>query len=46
MCLGLFFLVGIQLIFIGLLGEYSPRFTRRSAAAPTVIERERINVPD
>ena len=22
MCLGLFFLVGIQLIFIGLLGEY------------------------
>jgi hypothetical protein len=38
--------VGIQLVFIGLLGEYVTAIRAGSAAAPTVIERERINVPD
>ena len=43
---GLFFLVGIQLIFIGLLGEYVTAIYAQVRRGPTVIERERINLPD
>jgi glycosyltransferase involved in cell wall biosynthesis len=43
---GLFFLVGIQLIFIGLLGEYVTAIHAQVRRGPTVIERERINLPE
>jgi len=43
---GLFFLAGIQLIFIGLLGEYVTAVHAQVRRGPTVIERERINLPE
>lgn len=40
---GMFFLGGVQLIFLGLLGEYVLTINRRTMHRPLVIERERIN---
>jgi hypothetical protein len=43
----LFFLSGIQLLFIGMLGEYVIAIQAQVRGGPLVIERERINVaPD
>lgn len=41
--IGLFFLGGVQLSFIGLLGEYIMSINRRVMKRPLVIEEERIN---
>jgi glycosyltransferase involved in cell wall biosynthesis len=43
---GLFFLVGVQLIFIGVLGEYVTSIHSQVRRGPLVIERERINLPE
>lgn len=40
---GMFFLGAIQLIFMGLLGEYILAINQRTMKRPLVIERERIN---
>jgi glycosyltransferase involved in cell wall biosynthesis len=40
----LFFLSGIQLVFIGMLGEYVTSIHAQVRRGPTVVERERINV--
>jgi hypothetical protein len=40
---GLFFLGGVQLLFLGLLGEYIMAINIRSMHRPLVIEDERIN---
>ena len=42
---GLFFLVGLQLLFIGLLGEYVTSIHNQVRRRPLVVERERINIP-
>jgi glycosyltransferase involved in cell wall biosynthesis len=42
----LFFLSGIQLAFIGILGEYVTSIHAQVRRGPMVIERERINVPE
>jgi len=42
----LFFLSGIQLMFIGLLGEYIASIHAQVRNHPVVVERERINVDD
>ncbi len=42
----LFFLSGIQLIFIGMLGEYVTSLHSQLRGGPLVIEREKINLPD
>ena len=41
--IGLFFLGAVQLIFIGLLGEYILSMNQRIMNRPLVIEKERIN---
>ena len=41
--IGVFFMGGIQLFFIGLLGEYILKANKRLMRRPLVIERERIN---
>lgn len=41
----LFFLSGIQLTFIGMLGEYVTSIHSQVRRGPIVIERERINIP-
>jgi len=41
--LGLFFLGGVQLFFIGLLGEYVVSIHRRSMQRPLVFEERRVN---
>ncbi len=41
--IGVFFMGGIQLIFIGLLGEYTIKANQRLMNRPLVVERERIN---
>ena len=41
--LGLFFMGGVQLFFIGLLGEYVVSIQRRAMKRPLVIEERRIN---
>jgi glycosyltransferase involved in cell wall biosynthesis len=40
----LFFLSGIQLLFIGMLGEYITAIHNQVRGGPSVIERERINI--
>jgi hypothetical protein len=40
----LFFLSGIQLIFIGMLGEYVTSIHYQVRSGPLVIERERVNI--
>jgi glycosyltransferase involved in cell wall biosynthesis len=42
----LFFLSGVQLGFIGMLGEYVTAIHAQVRRGPLVVERERINVPD
>lgn len=41
--IGMFFLGGVQLFFIGVLGEYLSSIIRRQQKRPYVIEKERIN---
>lgn len=41
-----FFLSGVQLAFIGILGEYVTSIHTQVRRGPMVIERERINMPD
>jgi hypothetical protein len=41
--IGLFFLGAVQLIFIGLIGEYILSMNQRIMNRPLVIEEERIN---
>lgn len=41
----LFFLSGIQLAFIGMLGEYVTAIHAQVRRGPSVVERERINIP-
>jgi len=42
----LFFLSGVQLVFIGLLGEYVTAIQAQVRGGPMVIERERVNIPE
>jgi glycosyltransferase involved in cell wall biosynthesis len=44
MIVALFFLSGVQLLFIGMLGEYVTSIHSQVRGGPMVIERERINV--
>lgn len=41
---GVFFLGGLQLVFIGLLGEYISNINIRSMKRPLVVEEERYNL--
>lgn len=45
MIVGLFFLSGVQLAFIGILGEYVTSIHSQVRRGPMVVERERINIP-
>jgi hypothetical protein len=40
----LFFLSGVQMIFIGMLGEYVTSIHYQVRSGPLVIERERVNI--
>lgn len=42
----LFFLSGVQLLFIGMLGEYVTAIHAQVRGGPMVIERERVNIAD
>jgi dolichol-phosphate mannosyltransferase len=42
--IGLFFLFGIQLIFIGIVGEYVGSIHTYLQRRPIVVEKERINL--
>jgi glycosyltransferase involved in cell wall biosynthesis len=42
----LFFLSGVQLVFIGILGEYVTSIHAQVRRGPIVVEREKINIPD
>jgi glycosyltransferase involved in cell wall biosynthesis len=42
----LFFFSGLQLMFIGILGEYITAIHAQVRRGPMVVERERINIPD
>ena len=44
--IGLFFLGGVQLFFIGIIGEYLSSAIKRVTTRPFVIEKERINFDD
>ena len=44
--IGVFFLGGIQLFFIGVIGEYLSEVLRRITKRPMVIEKEKINIQD
>ena len=46
MIVSLFFLSGIQLLFIGMLGEYITSIHNKVRGGPMVIERERINISE
>lgn len=41
--IGMFFLGAVQLIFLGLIGEYIISINRRTMHRPLVVEAERIN---
>ena len=41
--IGMFFLGGVQLFFLGLLGEYILSINKRIMNRPLVVEEERIN---
>jgi dolichol-phosphate mannosyltransferase len=43
LAIGLFFLFGLQLIFIGILGEYIGSIHTYLQRRPVVVEKERIN---
>ena len=42
----LFFLSGIQMLFIGMLGEYITSIHNQVRGGPMVVERELINIPE
>jgi glycosyltransferase involved in cell wall biosynthesis len=42
----LFFFSGVQLMFIGMMGEYITAIHRQVRGGPMVVERERLNLPD
>lgn len=42
----IFFFAGVQLFFIGMLGEYIAAIHAQVRRGPMVVERERINIPD
>jgi glycosyltransferase involved in cell wall biosynthesis len=44
--IALFFFSGVQLAFIGMLGEYITAIHAQVRRGPLVVERERINLPD
>lgn len=44
--IGLFFLGGVQLIFLGIIGEYIGAVHTKVTRRPLVVEAERINFPD
>ena len=44
--IGMFFLGAIQLIFLGIMGEYILKINKRQKNEPHVIEKERINFED
>jgi len=44
--IGLFFLLGIQLVFIGILGEYVASIHSYLQKRPLVVEKERVNFDD
>ena len=44
--MALFFLSGIQLLFIGMLGEYITSIHNQVRGGPMVIEQETINIAD
>ncbi|GAB4384339.1 glycosyltransferase family 2 protein [Albidovulum sp.] len=46
MIVAIFFLSGIQLLFIGMLGEYITAIHNQVRGGPPVIERERINIDE
>ena len=46
MVIGMFFLGGIQIFFIGIIGEYLSSAIKRVTRRPFVIEKERINFED
>jgi len=41
--IGIFFLGGVQLLFLGLLGEYVGTILTRVTKRPLVVEKERVN---
>jgi glycosyltransferase involved in cell wall biosynthesis len=43
--IALFFFSGVQLMFIGMMGEYITAIHRQVRRGPMVVERERINIP-
>lgn len=43
--IALFFFAGVQLMFIGMLGEYITAIHAQVRRGPMVVERERINIP-
>ena len=44
--IGMFFLGAVQLLFLGLIGEYVLSINQRIMNRPLVIEEERINFDD
>ena len=44
--IGVFFLGGVQLFFIGLMGEYILSINQRVLDRPLVVEEERLNFED
>lgn len=44
--IGMFFLGGVQLFFLGLLGEYILSMNKRIMNRPLVVEEERLNFED
>lgn len=46
MLIGMFFLGAVQLLFIGIIGEYILNINTRVLNRPLVIEEERINLPE
>ena len=45
MVIGIFFFASVQLIFIGIIGEYIGAIYTQVKQRPLVIEKERINFP-
>ena len=46
MVIGIFFFASVQLIFIGIIGEYIGAIYTQVKQRPLVIEKERINFPE
>ena len=43
--IGMFFLSAVQLLFVGMIGEYILNINMRTLHRPLVIEEDRINLP-